>query len=306
MAARPVLPRDRESLLSNTSVRMPVSNPPQSGKSCAWNLLGLMQVTLQWFLFSILYGLRARTSPPPRAADKNLTRLVLYLIYFPVHLKYCRTLPLPATDSNDALLASDRPTEDPAPTTNTSHERTPLLLTPSAAGSAGGGGVKYTTTPAWNLATLLAWFIFLHLTLLTLLAIALLHFLPPVHHRRPGAGPLHPLVTTYARFLGTSSALLAITQYAPQLVRTYRARLVGALSIGTMLIQVPGSILFVASLVGRQGVEWSTWASYAVTGGMQAALLGMCLAWKRRQKRLRVDDFGVPFEAAHPVSRERG
>lgn len=109
-------------------------------------------------------------------------------------------------------------------------------------------------------------------------------------------------MTTYARFLGTSSALLAITQYAPQLVRTYRARLVGALSIGTMLIQVPGSILFVASLVGRQGVEWSTWASYAVTGGMQAALLGMCLAWKRRQKRLRVDDFGVPFEAAPGVA----
>jgi hypothetical protein len=201
-------------------------------------------------------------------------RLVLYLIYFPVHLKYCRTLPLPATDSNDALLASDRPTENES--TNTLNERTPL--TP---------GVKYTTTPAWNLATLLAWVIFLHLTLLTLLGIALLHFLP--------LRPMHPLVTAYARFLGTSSTVLAITQYAPQLVATYRARLVGALSIGTMLIQVPGSVLFVASLVGRQGVEWSTWASYAVTGGMQAALLGMCVAWKRRQRRAGVDDFGQPL-----------
>lgn len=63
-----------------------------------------------------------------------------------------------------------------------------------------------------------------------------------------------------------------------------------------MLIQVPGSVLFVGSLIGREGVEWSTWASYAVTGGMQAALLGMCVVWKQRQVRLRVDDFGMPLE----------
>lgn len=148
--------------------------------------------------------------------------------------------------------------------------------------------MEYTTTPGWNLATTLAWVILIHLTLLTLLATGLLRFLP-VH-------PLHPLVRSYARFLGASSTVLAVTQYAPQLVRTYRARLVGALSIGTMLIQVPGSVLFVGSLIGREGVEWSTWASYAVTGGMQAALLGMCVVWKQRQVRLRVDDFGMPLE----------
>jgi uncharacterized protein with PQ loop repeat len=101
--------------------------------------------------------------------------------------------------------------------------------------------------------------------LLTVLAIALLAFLP--------IQPPHPLLHTYARFLGLSSALLAITQYAPQLYHTYHTRLVGALSIGTMIIQVPGSVLFVGSLVGRQGVEWSTWLTYAVTGAMQAALL---------------------------------
>jgi hypothetical protein len=150
--------------------------------------------------------------------------------------------------------------------------------------------VEYTTTRAWNLATTLAWVILIHLTLLTVLAIGLLHFLPGY--------PMHPLVRSYARLLGTSSTVLAVTQYAPQLVRTYRARLVGALSIGTMLIQVPGSVLFVGSLVGREGVEWSTWASYAVTGGMQAALLVMCVVWKQRQVRLGVDDFGMPLEDA--------
>lgn len=79
---------------------------------------------------------------------------------------------------------------------------------------------------------------------------------------------------------------------------------------------MPGSVAFVVSLVGREGVEFSTWASYAITGAMQAALLvsthdsffpavavpeadmlgqAMCLAWKRRQARLGVDDFGQPL-----------
>lgn len=152
-----------------------------------------------------------------------------------------------------------------------------------------GSGVEYGTTAEWKVAVILAFVVLIHLyvhspcsklfaqspadrplfdthrALLTVLAITLLAFLP--------IQPPHPLLRTYARFLGLSSAILAISQYAPQLYHTYRTRLVGALSIGTMIIQVPGSVLFVGSLVGRQGVEWSTWLTYAVTGAMQAALL---------------------------------
>lgn len=40
-----------------------------------------------------------------------------------------------------------------------------------------------------------------------------------------------------------------------------------------MCIQVPGSVAFILSLVGREGVEWSTWLTYAFAGGMQAVLL---------------------------------
>ncbi|KAJ9096069.1 hypothetical protein QFC21_005434 [Naganishia friedmannii] len=133
-----------------------------------------------------------------------------------------------------------------------------------------GSGVEYGTTAEWRVAVILAFVVLIHLAFLTVLAIALLAFLP--------IQPPHPLLHAYARFLGLSSALLAITQYAPQLYHTYRTRLVGALSIGTMIIQVPGSVLFVGSLVGRQGVEWSTWLTYAVTGAMQAALLVSLIA----------------------------
>jgi len=40
-----------------------------------------------------------------------------------------------------------------------------------------------------------------------------------------------------------------------------------------MLIQVPGCVMFVGSLIGRPGVEWSAWLTYAFAGGMQAVLL---------------------------------
>ena len=92
----------------------------------------------------------------------------------------------------------------------------------------------------------------------------------------PSLSPPHPLLRYLATFLGVSATLLAILQYAPQIHKTYRSRLVGALSLGTMAIQVPGSVLFVLSLVLRSGTDWTSWLAYAVTGLMQGALLVSC------------------------------
>lgn len=99
--------------------------------------------------------------------------------------------------------------------------------------------------------------------------------------------------------------MLAILQYAPQIYKTYKSRLVGALSLGTMAIQVPGSVLFVISLLLSPGTNWTSWLAYAVTGGMQGALLVICILWKRRQKQLGIDDFGILVGADdHAVSGE--
>jgi uncharacterized protein with PQ loop repeat len=76
-----------------------------------------------------------------------------------------------------------------------------------------------------------------------------------------------------AIFLGISGTILAILQYAPQIYKTYHAGLVGALSLGTMAIQVPGSVLFVISIAIRPGTNWTSWIPYAVTGAMQGGLL---------------------------------
>lgn len=70
--------------------------------------------------------------------------------------------------------------------------------------------------------------------------------------------PLPENVLRWATFQGVSSALLAAVQYAPQLVHTYRMKLVGALSIPMMLIQSPGAILMVTSIALRPGTNWTS------------------------------------------------
>ncbi|OWZ39475.1 hypothetical protein J007_04054, partial [Cryptococcus neoformans] len=227
-----------------------------SAGSCFESLLGFLQVTLQWLLFSII--------------------LVLYLIYFPKHLKYQRVIPVSSSDSSLA-----------EPNYGAVQDQEDGEEEPNKA--------KVTTTPEWRLAVTLGIVVALHLGLLLLISLALLVYLPPTV-------PPHPLLRLLATFLGVSATILAVLQYAPQIHKTYKARLVGALSLGTMAIQVPGSVLFVLSLVFRPGTNWTSWLAYAVTGAMQGALLVICLLWKRRQKALGIDDFGKPLVDAEETT----
>lgn len=71
-------------------------------------------------------------------------------------------------------------------------------------------------------------------------------------------GAVPPLISSWATFLGVSSALLATVQYAPQLLHTYRKKLVGALSIPMMSIQTPGGVLMVTSIALRKGTNWTS------------------------------------------------
>lgn len=52
-----------------------------------------------------------------------------------------------------------------------------------------------------------------------------------------------------------------------------------------MCIQSPGSFLFAYSLAIRPGTNWSSWITYVCTGSLQAVLLGMCIAWRMKEKR---------------------
>ena len=117
-------------------------------------------------------------------------------------------------------------------------------------------------------------------------------------------------VRMWATLLGVTSSILAMVQYTPQLIHTYRLKLVGVLSIPMMCITVPGSVLMITGIAFRQvktcvsksreidhvvdrpGTNWTNWLTYLVAGVMQGGLLVLCIVWKYRQDRLGIDDFG--------------
>ncbi|GJN88333.1 hypothetical protein Rhopal_001298-T1 [Rhodotorula paludigena] len=116
-----------------------------------------------------------------------------------------------------------------------------------------------------------------------------------------GGGREHPserAVRVWATTLGLVSVALGCAQYAPQLVHTARRKVVGSLSIPMMLLQTPGSFVFVYTLAIRPGVNFTGWATYFVTGVLQGTLLVLCLVFRRRQRRLGVDDWGNPLPEA--------
>lgn len=145
----------------------------------------------------------------------------------------------------------------------------------------------------WRLSVNVSWAVTIHLVFITIVTFFLLFT------RIPGPdGEVPRQISLWATFLGVSSALLAAIQYAPQLSRTYRLKLVGALSIPMMIIQSPGAAIMSISIALRPGTNWTSWAMFAVSGIMQSALLVMCIAWKFRQRRLRIDDFGYSLDSA--------
>ncbi|KAJ3563316.1 hypothetical protein NP233_g9013 [Leucocoprinus birnbaumii] len=133
----------------------------------------------------------------------------------------------------------------------------------------------------------LAHFIFCGLVTLYLLSTA-------VPSPAPG-GTLSVALQSWATFLGVSSATLAVIMFAPQLIHTYQLGLVGALSIPTICIQIPGAIALVLGIALQPGTNWTSWFTYLISGAMQCILLGICIAWKFRQRRLGIDDFGNPI-----------
>ncbi|KAI0694120.1 hypothetical protein BC835DRAFT_1415497 [Cytidiella melzeri] len=144
---------------------------------------------------------------------------------------------------------------------------------------------------AWKLSLTLSWVVLISTVLFTFVTFLLLGTEISPHSVR---------LDWWATFLGVSSTLLAALQYLPQIVHTYRHKLVGALSIPMMLIQTPGAILMVTSIVVRPGTNWTTWSPYAAAGILQGILLVMCIMWKIRQRKLDIDDFGNPLGSSQP------
>ncbi|KAG8908290.1 hypothetical protein FRB99_007824 [Tulasnella sp. 403] len=218
---------------------------------CYESLGGIEIVGLQWFVFTVI--------------------LVLFLIYFPPHLKYVEY----------------RATAHPGHPKNCECE-------PCEAARA---GPQINTTPEWKLAVVLAWVVAIHFSLCLFITVILLYSSPAAPDGVPSER-----VFLWTTFLGLCSTSLAFIQYTPQLLHTYRTKLVGALSIPAMAIQSPGAALMVYTIAIKPGTNWTSWLVYAAAGMLQSTLLVMCLFWKARQRRLGIDDFGNPLPGAPPTS----
>jgi len=210
---------------------------------CIEQTAGILQVGVQWFLFTMI--------------------LVLYMLYYPPNLKYIQL----DIDTHDA-----RPIH---------HIRTKLK------------------SSEWRASIIVSWIVLLHLAIIFITTFTLLADFPP---SPDPTVPRASQVTLWATFLGVTSGLLACVQYTPQLIQTYRLKLVGALSIPMMVIQSPGGIVMIISIAMRPGTDWTSWMMFAVSAVMQACLLVMCFAWKVRQRRLGIDDFGRPLSEAAEMS----
>ncbi|KAF5351310.1 hypothetical protein D9758_008067 [Tetrapyrgos nigripes] len=233
--------------------------------SCIEMTAGVIQVGLQWAMFSLI--------------------MILYMIYYPPHLKFLRddTDTLESQDSRPAIVAKSK-----------------------------------SRTREWQLSVVLSWFAVIHFLIAFLTTLFLLITFPPSPSPSPSPDPTpFPLptdpntptptrpVSQWATFLGVSSALLAAIQYLPQILHTSKSRLVGALSIPMMCIQTPGAVLMVLSIALRPGTNWTSWVTFAVAGVCQGVLLAMCIAWKVRQGRLGLDDFGRPVLGGRKGRRRR-
>ena len=64
-----------------------------------------------------------------------------------------------------------------------------------------------------------------------------------------------------------------------------------------MMLQTPGTVLFVYSLVVRPGTNWTAWLTYMVTGILQGTLLIMCITWHFRNKKLGLRDIDTTIVA---------
>lgn len=116
----------------------------------------------------------------------------------------------------------------------------------------------------------------------------------------------HPQYSgSWANLLGVIAAVLSITQYIPQIHKTWKLGRVESLSIPMMLIQTPGSFVFAASLAARLGSEgWASWGVFVITGCLQGSLLVMAICFEIKARKdvdgLENDDQAVRFSLIVP------
>ncbi|GAA5896188.1 hypothetical protein JCM5296_007257 [Sporobolomyces johnsonii] len=306
-----------------------------SAGQCFESVLGIAQVFVQWFCFNLIfvlyllyYPLSAKyvrsvpisvASLPSshRRPQRFLTALVPSFMRTTtprglIRPEHERGAPSSSTTSHLALPVQEDGDSDSDSSSVSSFDPRSILLP---------GQVRtglIILSPSYRHALSYFFLTLLHLVLTFLTTSILLVTLPGA--TEPGRGedgggggggegrehPSERAVRVWATTQGLVSVALGCAQYAPQLVLTARRKLVGSLSVPMMLLQTPGSFLFVYTLAIRPAVNFTAWGTYFVTGVLQGTLLVLCLVFKRRQARLGIDDWGREVKPKGLASREGG
>ncbi|KAJ2083305.1 hypothetical protein H4R24_000952 [Coemansia sp. RSA 988] len=157
------------------------------------------------------------------------------------------------------------------------------------------GGRRRRATVEWQTALWVMGAVVTHASICMVMSILLVTVVGPY------AGPTR----TWASLLGLFSLCLTCMQFLPQISKTWRSGVVGALSIPMMLMQTPGGFLFAYSIAIRPGVNWSSWISTFMAAMLQGVLLSICLVFDAREKRAHaaMGDVGQSSEAGEPTDQ---
>lgn len=180
---------------------------------------------------------------------------ILFIAYFPRELKYITTPPANHT-SGSGMHNSGR----------------------SGGGGAGGSveSGRRTRSHQWTNALIMAYSLTAFALAAGLVAVGLLAGV--------GDGKHSAKTKLYADSLGLFSTALSFVQFLPQIISTLRSRVIGALSIPSMMIQSPGSFLMAYFVAAGEGTKVSTWLPYVASGSLQAVLLCIALTWHFKAK----------------------
>lgn len=80
----------------------------------------------------------------------------------------------------------------------------------------------------------------------------------------------------YGKFLGSVASILVFAQYIPQILTVWHNQDSASLSLITLCIQAPGSLISVLFL-WISGNHWTTWISILIAAMQQFILLGTCI-----------------------------
>lgn len=92
-----------------------------------------------------------------------------------------------------------------------------------------------------------------------------------------------PTFIIYSDINGYLNSICTCFQYIPQVLHTFFVKNVVSISILTLLIQIPGSLVLIFSMA-ISGGKVSNWISYAIGGSFQIILLVLCLYYNYSTK----------------------